>query len=73
MSRVYTIKLHLSADDKDFNVAEFLTSHCHAHWSFHNPCPVGDMDCPFCVDACKHITAEDWEELLQDFHDIKTS
>lgn len=72
MSRVYTIKLQLSADE-DYDVAEFLAGHCrsHHHWRIH--CPVGDMNCPFCVDACKDITAEDWKPLLQDFHDIKTS
>ena len=72
MSRVYTIKLQLSADEK-YDVAEFLAEHCRSHWSFHSHCPVGDMNCPFCVDACKDITAEDWEEHLQDFHDVKTS
>ena len=72
MSRVYTIKLQLDADE-DYDVAEFLAMHCHSHWDFHSNCPTGDMNCPFCVDACKDITAEDWKPLLQDFHDVKTS
>jgi hypothetical protein len=72
MSRIYTIELRLSADE-DYDVAEFLAMHCRSHWDFHSHCPTGDMNCPFCVDACKDITAEDWEPLLQNFHDIKTS
>lgn len=72
MSRVYNIKVQLTADEK-YDVAEFLAMHCRSHWNFHSHCPVGDMNCPFYVDACKEVTAEDWEPLLQDFYDIKTS
>ena len=73
MSRVYTLTMHITVDD-DFDIAEFMAERCHSHHHFRIHCPVGDMNCPFFeTKTCSAVNAEDWDEHLTNYKDIKTS